>query len=361
MSHRPTAHRHSDKDQFLKWHLSQVSDFHYDLPEELIAQEPLPERTASRMLVVSRDKQSFSDDQFVNFPAYLRPGDCLVLNDTRVFPARMHGRRNSLAGAEVEVFLIRALDAEETTWKVLVKPGKRVRVGDAILFADNLRAEVLTHGEYGERTIRFAADRPLSELLEQLGQIPLPPYIHRTPDTKDRERYQTVFAAKRGSVAAPTAGLHFTEAMLDRCRAAGAEVAHVTLHVGLGTFAPLREQELSNIHLHEEYFEISQVNAEKLLAAQRLLPIGTTSVRTLETACLRGGLKAMQGETNLFIYPGFHFRSTGGMLTNFHLPESSLLMLVSAFAGRELTLAAYRHAVAERYRFFSYGDCMLIT
>jgi S-adenosylmethionine:tRNA ribosyltransferase-isomerase len=340
--------------------LSQVSDFYYDLPEDLIAQEPLPERTASRMLVLSRETQSFHDDQFASIPNYIGPGDCLVLNDTRVFPARLHGRRNKATGAEVEVFLIRALDVEDSIWKVLVKPGKRVRTGDTILFSENLEGVVLAHGDYGERTIRLKANRPISELLEQLGQTPLPPYIHRTPDTKDRERYQTVFAAKRGSVAAPTAGLHFTEEILDRCREKGADIARLTLHVGLGTFAPLRETELSKVQLHEEYFELSQSEAAKMRSARRLLAVGTTSVRTLETACLRGGIAAMQGETNLFIHPGFHFRATGGMLTNFHLPQSSLLMLVSAFAGRDLTLAAYRHAVAARYRFFSYGDCMLI-
>lgn len=312
------------------------------------------------MLVLSRETQSFHDDVFLNFPHYIHPGDCLVLNNTRVFPARLHGRRNNTSGAEVEVFLTSALDAEETTWKVLVKPGKRVRRGDTILFGENLQAEVLAQADYGERTVRFQANRPMSELLEQLGQTPLPPYIHRTPEAKDRERYQTVFAAKRGSVAAPTAGLHFTEEMLDRCRAAGAEIAHVTLHVGLGTFAPLREQDLSKIQLHEEHFEISEPNAATMRSAQRLICIGTTSVRTLETACLRGGLSAMVGETNLFIHPGYRFRATGAMLTNFHLPQSSLLMLVSAFAGRDLTLNAYRQAVTARYRFFSYGDCMLI-
>lgn len=312
------------------------------------------------MLVLSRETQSFHDDQFASIPNYIGPGDCLVLNDTRVFPARLHGRRNKATGAEVEVFLIRALDVEDSIWKVLVKPGKRVRTGDTILFSENLEGVVLAHGDYGERTIRLKANRPISELLEQLGQTPLPPYIHRTPDTKDRERYQTVFAAKRGSVAAPTAGLHFTEEILDRCREKGADIARLTLHVGLGTFAPLRETELSKVQLHEEYFELSQSEAAKMRSARRLLAVGTTSVRTLETACLRGGIAAMQGETNLFIHPGFHFRATGGMLTNFHLPQSSLLMLVSAFAGRDLTLAAYRHAVAARYRFFSYGDCMLI-
>lgn len=340
--------------------MTQLSDFYYDLPEELIAQEPLENRTASRMLVLSRETQSFHDDVFLNFPHYIRPGDCLVLNNTRVFPARLHGRRNNANGAEVEVFLTSALDAEETTWKVLVKPGKRVRLGDTILFGEILKAEVLEGGDYGERTVRFQSNRPISELLEQLGQIPLPPYIHRTPEAKDRERYQTVFAAKRGSVAAPTAGLHFTEEMLNRCREAGAEIAHVTLHVGLGTFAPLRETELSKIQLHEERFEIAEESAAIMRNAGRLICIGTTSVRTIETACLRGGLAAMAGETNLFIHPGYRFRAAGAMLTNFHLPQSSLLMLVSAFAGGGLTLGAYRHAVTARYRFFSYGDCMLI-
>jgi S-adenosylmethionine:tRNA ribosyltransferase-isomerase len=339
---------------------TQVTDFHYELPEELIAQEPAAERGASRMLVVSREKQSFTDDVFTRFDRYIRPGDCLVLNNTRVFPARLHGRRNTQSGAEVEIFLIRALNRQETEWKVLVRPGKRVRTGDRILMGEHLQAEVLTHDEFGERTIRFRAQQPVSELLEKLGETPLPPYIHRTPDPRDRERYQTVFAEKRGSIAAPTAGLHFTPEMLDRCCAAGAEVAHVTLHIGLGTFAPLRGEKLSEIRLHEEYFEITAESAEMLANATRLFCVGTTSVRTIETALLKGRLTAQSGETNLFIYPGFRFRGIGAMLTNFHLPQSSLLMLVCAFAGRELALEAYRHAVAERYRFFSYGDCMLI-
>jgi S-adenosylmethionine:tRNA ribosyltransferase-isomerase len=338
----------------------QVSDFNYHLPEELIAQEPLPERSASRMLVVSREKHSFQDDEFRNFHQYVRAGDCLVLNDTRVFPARLHGRRNTIRGAAVEVLLIRALQEDETVWRVLAKPGKRVRAGDQIIFDERLRAEVLSQGDFGERTLRFLAHEPVSDLLERLGETPLPPYIHRLPRASDRERYQTVFAGKRGSVAAPTAGLHFTPEMLDKCRAAGAELAYLTLHVGLGTFAPLRQAELSEIRLHEEYFEIGEANAEAMRRAKRLFCIGTTSVRTLETALLRGGLRATSGETNLFIQPGFHFRGTGAMLTNFHLPQSSLLMLVCAFAGHELALAAYRHAVEKRYRFFSYGDCMLI-
>jgi S-adenosylmethionine:tRNA ribosyltransferase-isomerase len=314
------------------------------------------------MLVVSRSQNRFHDDEFRNISRYLRPGDCLVLNNTRVFPARLHGVRNGAGGAEVEVFLLRAQDEQRETWRCLVKPGKRVRRGDAILFGDDLRAEVLEHGEFGERTVRFhsSSTRALADLLLEIGEMPLPPYIERKPDAKDSERYQTVFARESGSVAAPTAGLHFTPQILDECRAAGAKVAEVTLHVGLGTFAPLRAVQLTEVQLHEERFEISAETAQTLREASRIFCVGTTSVRTLETAMLRGGLKPMSGPTNIFIYPGFQFLATQALLTNFHLPESSLLMLVSAFAGTELVLAAYRHAVAERYRFFSYGDCMLI-
>ena len=310
------------------------------------------------MLVVSRKEQSLRDDQFENFASYLGPGDCLVLNSTRVFPARLRGRRPT--GAEVEVFLVRALPGDGTVWRALVRPAKRLHPGDKVLFNDTLSAEIVELGEYGERTLRFFSDEPLAGVFEQIGSVPLPPYIHRAPDEADRERYQTVFAEKTGSVAAPTAGLHFTPEMLEACRAAGAEIALVTLHVGLGTFAPLRENEVDKIRLHEEYFEIVEREALKMKSAQRLICVGTTSVRTVETAALRGGLHAMQGDTNLFISPGFHFKATDTLLTNFHLPQSSLLILVSAFAGTELTLSAYRHAVAQRYRFFSYGDCMLI-
>jgi S-adenosylmethionine:tRNA ribosyltransferase-isomerase len=338
----------------------QVSDFYYELPEELIAQEPLPDRAASRMLVVSREHKSFRDDVFKNFPRYVRPGDCLVLNNTRVFPARLHGRRNTESGAHVEVFLVRALNSDESEWLALVRPAKRVRAGETILFGNDVSAEVALEGEFGERTIRFIAKEPIAKVLDKLGETPLPPYIHRAPTRTDIERYQTVFATERGSVAAPTAGLHFTPEVIEQCRTAGAQIAYVTLHVGLGTFAPLRGSKLSEIQLHEEYFEITASEAEAMRGAQRLLCIGTTVVRTIETALLRGGLRGMSGQTNLFIYPGFHFRAAGAMLTNFHLPQSSLLMLVSAFAGRNLVLDAYCHAVAERYRFFSYGDCMLI-
>ncbi len=326
----------------------------------MIAQEPPAQRGASRMLVVSREKQAFEDDEFRNLPKYVREGDCLVLNNTRVFPARLHGRRNNETGAEVEVFLVQALNADETLWKVLVKPGKRVRRGDQIIFAKHLRGEVLSQGDLGERTIQFSAGQAIRDLLEELGETPLPPYIRRSATTADRERYQTVYARERGSIAAPTAGLHFTREMLEACRGAGAEIAYVTLHVGLGTFAPLREHDVAAIRLHQEYFEIRESSAEMLRRAKRLFCVGTTTVRTIETALLRGGLKAMSGDTKLFIHPGFRFRGTGALLTNFHLPQSSLLMLACAFGGRELTLAAYRHAVDRRYRFFSYGDCMLM-
>ena len=312
------------------------------------------------MLVVSKEQRMLTDDQFSQFASYLKPGDCLVLNNTRVFPARLHGRRNRADGAGVEVFLLRALNSEETEWRCLVKPGKRTLKGDRILFNSELSAEILEHGEYGERTLRFSAAREVAELLEELGETPLPPYIHRTAGAGDRTRYQTVFAKRRGSVAAPTAGLHFTSEMLEACRNAGAEIAYVTLHVGLGTFAPLRVEKVSEIELHEEYFEIGELDAERMRAADRRVCVGTTSVRTIETAMLRGGLRQMSGQTNLFIHPGYKFLGTDAMLTNFHLPQSSLLMLVSAFAGYELAMRSYRHAVENRYRFFSYGDCMFI-
>jgi len=338
----------------------QVSDFHYELPEDLIAQQPLEDRSASRMLVISKEHQALTDNQFENFASYVRPGDCLVLNNTRVFPARLHGRRNRMDGAEVEVFLLRALNPEETEWRCLVRPGKRILKNDRILFTAEFSAHVLEHGEFGERTIRFESMRPVAEILEEIGETPLPPYIHRQAASADKNRYQTVFAAHRGSAAAPTAGLHFTPEMLEQCRKAGAEIAYVTLHVGLGTFAPLRVENVSDIELHAEYFEIAELDAERMRAADRRVCVGTTSVRTVETAMLRGGLRAMHGETNLFIHPGYAFKGTDAMLTNFHLPQSSLLMLVSAFAGYDLAMRAYRHAVAKQYRFFSYGDCMFI-
>ena len=318
------------------------------------------------MLVVSREKKTFHDDVFRNFSRHLRPGDCLVLNNTRVFPARLHGVKMGPGGAAVEIFLLRAENDQHETqneiWRCLVKPGKRLRRGDVILLPQDLRAEIIDHGEFGERSVRFYSDstKPVADILFEIGEMPLPPYIERKPDANDAERYQTVFARRSGSVAAPTAGLHFTPQILEECRAAGAKVAEVTLDVGLGTFAPLRAVQLKDVKLHEERFEISAEAAQTMREASRIFCVGTTSVRTLETAMLQGGLTPMNGPTNIFIYPGFTFRATGALLTNFHLPESSLLMLVSAFAGRDLILDAYKYAVAARYRFFSYGDCMLI-
>ncbi len=297
---------------------------------------------------------------FTNFPEYVHSGDCIILNKTRVFPARLRGKRQHATGAEIEVFLIRSLPGDGTIWRTLARPAKRARPGDTILFSDDLKATVLQESAYGERTLQFHFQEDPHSVFERIGSVPLPPYIHRTPGEKDRERYQTVFASSSGSAAAPTAGLHFTPEILDRCRNKGAEIAFVTLHVGLGTFAPLRENDLSKIQLHEEFFEIEEAEAAKMRRAQRRLCVGTTTVRTVETAMLRGGLQARQGETNLFISPGFSFGGAHAMLTNFHLPQSSLLILVSAFAERELILKAYQHAVSEKYKFFSYGDCMLI-
>jgi len=352
-----------------------LEDFDYRLPEELIAQEPLADRSGARMLVVYRSEGRWEDRTFREFPSFLRTGDCLVLNDSRVFPARLFGRRaglhalpvgknnpkrNEYLSGEVEVFLLRPVGADGRDWDALVRPGRKMPVGEKIHFADGLEAEIVARGEFGERTIRFHRAAGLYEEFEKIGHVPLPPYIKRGDEARDRERYQTVFAREKGSVAAPTAGLHFTPEILQQCRAAGAEVAYVTLHVGLGTFQPLHAEQVEQGRLHAERYRITEDNAAKMRAARRLVAAGTTSVRTVESALRTGEIRAQSGETDIFIYPGFEFRGAGAMLTNFHLPKTSLLLLVSAFAGRELTLAAYRHAVEARYRFYSYGDCMLI-
>ena len=352
-----------------------LSDFDYDLPERLIAQEPPPDRAGARMLVLHRREGRFEDRQFREFPAFLGPGDCLVLNDSRVFPARLFGHRagvhslpvgknnpkaREFLSGRVEVLLLRPLSADGRDWEALVRPGRKMRVGERIRFDGELEGEILARGELGERSIRFhgAADPWLE--FERIGHVPLPPYIKRADEPADRERYQTVFARERGSVAAPTAGLHFTPEILDRSRAAGAEIAYVTLHVGLGTFQPLHTDDIEQARLHREYYRISEENASRMRAARRLVCVGTTSVRTVESAARGGALAAQAGDTDIFIYPGFEFHAAGAMLTNFHLPRTSLLLLVCAFAGAELTLAAYRHAVEQEYRFYSYGDCMLI-
>jgi len=353
-----------------------VTDFDYELPEELIAQEPPSKRGTSRMLVMDRATGALRDSQFSEFPALLREGDLLVLNDSRVIPARLYARRTLRREKEkptgrIEVMLTEP--AGENRWRALVRPGRKVAIGERLVFpgpdgAIVLEAEVLERGQFGERLLEFAPVDDFFEVLERTGHVPLPPYIHRDDATADRERYQTVFSRERGSVAAPTAGLHFTSEVLDSIAARGVEIARVTLHVGLGTFAPLRVEHVNEVHLHRERYSLSTEAADALNRARsegrRVVAVGTTVVRTLESAAARSGSKLIEGhsgDTEIFISPGFEFRVVGGLLTNFHLPQSSLLMLVSAFAGRERVLAAYKHAVEQRYRFFSYGDCMFLA
>jgi S-adenosylmethionine:tRNA ribosyltransferase-isomerase len=403
-----------------------IADFNFDLPEELIAQQPPAERGLSRMLVVNRVTGTFEDSTFAALPSLLKPGDLLVLNDSRVIPARLYGRRTLLREHEppgpptaglsrwggespgpptaglsrwggespgsptaglsrwggqrpsgrIEVMLTEP--AGENRWRALVRPGRKVAIGERLVFPTPtgeilLEAEVLEHGQFGERLLRFEPVEDFFAILDRIGHMPLPPYIHRDDSTSDRERYQTVFAQERGSVAAPTAGLHFTGDILQALTAKGAEVARITLHVGLGTFAPLRVERVKDVRLHRERYTLSEPTAQALNRAvaegRRIVAVGTTVVRTLESIALQskgGELKPHTGETETFISPGFQFRLVGALLTNFHLPQSSLLMLVSAFAGPERTgihrvLAAYRHAVDARYRFFSYGDCMFVA
>ncbi len=327
-----------------------ISEFDYHLPEDLIAQEPLQDRAGARMLVVDRQTGTWEDRQFRDFPSYIHPGDCLVLNDSRVFPSRLYGRREHGTGGRVEIFLTRPVS--DLTWEALVRPGRKMRSGERIFISDDLSAEILGRGSFGERIVHLHPKGDLYEVLDRVGHVPLPPYIRRPDTAADRDRYQTVFARERGSVAAPTAGLHFTPEILEQCRAAGAAIAKVTLHVGLGTFQPLHAERTEDVHLHSESFHVPQETLRAMDAAHRIIAVGTTSVRAIESS--------PGAETDLFISPGFQFRRTQALLTNFHLPQSSLLILVCAFAGTELALAAYRHAVEQRYRFFSYGDCMLI-
>jgi S-adenosylmethionine:tRNA ribosyltransferase-isomerase len=408
-----------------------VSDFHYDLPEELIAQEPLADRAGSRLLRLGQDGE-YEDRQFRELPDLLRADDLVVFNNTRVFPARLYGRRGGklphfsqsaremghpenrdshpvakgatrvgkpqvLPQGQIEVLLTRQVSAEPNEWECLVRPGRKIGVGERLFFGDEdeLRAEVIGRGEFGERRIRFEESsfaRPDSRgrlslhdffrMVEKIGHVPLPPYIARAEAERDRERYQTVYARERGSVAAPTAGLHFTTEILERIRARGIQTAEITLHVGLGTFQPVRAEKVEEHELHAEAYSISEGAAEKIERARRegrrVVAVGTTTVRTLEYSARiqnphplsqptrkKGGapaaeIQAGSGEANLFIYPGYEFRVAGAMLTNFHLPESSLLMLVCAFGGKEKVMRAYAHAVQQRYRFYSYGDCMLV-
>jgi S-adenosylmethionine:tRNA ribosyltransferase-isomerase len=348
-----------------------LAEFDFHLPENLIAQEPPSDRASSRMLVVYREEGRWEDRSFREFPSFLRHGDCVTLNDSRVFPARLFGhrtgerslpigknnpkRREYLSG-DVEVFLLRPVSSDGRDWEALVRPGRKMRLRERILFGDGLEAEIVGRGAFGERTVRFTGADDLYAEFERIGHVPLPPYIKRPDVAADRERYQTVFARERGSVAAPTAGLHFTGEILEECREQ-AEVAYVTLHVGLGTFQPLHTDRVEQGRLHAERYVISDENAARIRAARRVVCVGTTSVRTVESAWRTG---RMSGETDIFIYPGYEFQRVGAMLTNFHLPRTSLLLLVSAFGGKDLVLAAYRHAVESNYRFYSYGDCMLL-
>jgi S-adenosylmethionine:tRNA ribosyltransferase-isomerase len=351
----------------------QLADFDFHLPEERIAQEALADRAAARMLVVHRQEGRWEDRGFRDLPEYLKPGDCLVANDSRVFPARLFGHRAGIhalplgrnnpklhehLSGTVEVFLLRPASDDGRDWLALVRPGRKLPVGERIHFAEGLEGEIVARGELGERTVRFHGADDLYAAFERIGHVPLPPYIKRADSPADRERYQTVFARERGSVAAPTAGLHFTPEVLERCRDAGATQATITLHVGLGTFQPLHEEVVESVKLHSEHYSISAASAAAIDAAQRIVAVGTTSVRTLETVARTG---EREGETAIFLYPGVPFLKTGAMLTNFHLPRTSLMLLVCAFGGKELILDAYRHAVAAGYRFYSYGDCMLIV
>jgi S-adenosylmethionine:tRNA ribosyltransferase-isomerase len=373
-----------------------VSDFDFHLPPDLIAQQPPAERGQSRMLVMERNTGALRDANFAQFPSLLNPGDLVVLNDSRVIPARLYARRTKLgapslraAGARVgehavppeplqqppsgNIEVLLTEPAGDNLWRALVKPGRKVAVGERLIFpspsgAIELEAEVLERGQFGERLLRFAPVDDFFDIVDRIGHMPLPPYIRRDDAADDRERYQTVYSHERGSVAAPTAGLHFTPQILEALAAKGVETATVTLHVGLGTFAPLRVERVDEVHLHRERYTLPEATAEAINAAQRdrrrIVAVGTTVVRMLEHIASQAGgapLAHHSGTTQIFISPGFTFRLTCALLTNFHLPQSSLLMLVSAFAGRESVLAAYRHAVEARYRFFSYGDCMFLA
>lgn len=337
------------------------SDYFYNLPEELIAQDPLLKRTDSRLMVLDKVTGEIAHRHFFDIKDYLKPGDCLVLNNTKVIPARLLGERKD-TGAVIEVLLLKRRDAD--TWETLVKPGKKAKVGQIIYFGDGLlTAEVIGIEEEGNRIIRFSYDGIFEEILDKLGEMPLPPYI--THKLSDRNRYQTVYAKYEGSAAAPTAGLHFTNELLDEIKAFGVNVAFVTLHVGLGTFRPVKEDNILNHHMHTEFYQVTQEAADIINSTKknggRVICVGTTSCRTVESAAdANGNVVAGSGDTSIFIYPGYDFKVLDCLITNFHLPESTLIMLVSALAGRENVLHAYDIAVNEKYRFFSFGDAMFI-
>ena len=336
-------------------------DFFYDLPEELIAQDPLEDRTASRLLVLNRETGAIEHKIFSDVIDYLNEGDCLVINNTRVIPARLIGEKEG-TGGKVEVLLLKRRSND--VWETLVKPGKKLKPGAKITFGDGrLRAEVLEVVEEGNRLVKFHYEGIFEEILDSLGEMPLPPYI--THKLEDKEMYQTVYAKYDGSAAAPTAGLHFTKELLSKIEEKGIKIASITLHVGLGTFRPVKVDDVNNHHMHTEWYEVNAEAADIINETKRnggrVICVGTTSCRTIESVADENGyMKAKTGETDIFIYPGYKFKIMDGLITNFHLPESTLVMLVSAFAGKENVLAAYETAVKERYRFFSFGDAMIL-
>ncbi len=343
--------------------MEKISDYHYNLPEDLIAQKPSQKRDHSRLLVLHRGQDRVEDTHFYNIFNYLQKGDLLVVNNTRVMPARLLGVKKQ-TGALIEIFLLNQLD--DDIWEVLSRPAKRLPQRSIVEFRDGadlvMEAEVLEVHEGGRRIVRFSGFDDFDRALERVGHVPLPPYIKRDDQPEDRERYQTVFAKERGAVAAPTAGLHFTPELMSVLRARGVEFCEITLHVGIGTFRPIEVEDLKDHDMHEEYYSVSEEAARKInqtiSSGHRVVAVGTTSVRTLETVGYP--MKEQSGFTDIFIRPPYEFKVVGGLITNFHLPHSSLLVLVSALAGREKILEVYKHAVAERYRFFSYGDAMLI-
>lgn len=338
----------------------QTKDFYYDLPEGLIAQTPLLKRDESRLMVVSRREETIASLKFKDIIDYLSPGDCLVINDTRVMPARIFGMKDS--GAKVEFLLLKQLEGD--CWETLVKPGKKAQIGVEFTFSSQLKGKIIGFGEDGTRKIEFSYTGVFIERLEEIGTMPLPPYIEAT--LEDKERYQTVYSRQLGSSAAPTAGLHFTQAILEQLKEKGVLIVPITLHVGLGTFRPVKVEKIETHVMHEEYYELSELSAQTINAAKamgrKIFAVGTTSVRTLETCTGDDGIvRSGYGETSIFIYPGYRYKCVDGLITNFHLPESTLLMLISAFASKSLIFKAYHQAIAEGYRFFSFGDAMLIV
>ena len=338
----------------------QLTDFDYHLPEELIAQTPVEPRNSSRLMVLDPIDRTIEHRHFYDLQEYLEPGDTLIMNDTRVMPARLLGWRDG-TGGRVEVFLLRRIDGD--TWETLVKPGRKARPGQVVRFSDELACTIAETTDFGGRIVRFSYEGIFEEILDRLGETPLPPYIHEK--LKDKERYQTVYSREQGSAAAPTAGLHFTTEQLQELKDHGVNLGFVTLHVGLGTFRPVNVENIEEHVMHKEYYSISQETADLILATKaagrRVIAVGTTSIRTLESAADGvGQIQGKSGWTGIFIYPGYKFKLVDGIVTNFHLPKSTLIMLISAFAGREFVLEAYKKAVEDKYRFFSFGDAMLI-